>query len=347
MGLPSPVEISLDPGLCHCVVRGLPVPLDLALWRTFWAVTVGLDRQSPPNIMDTSGLPGPGKAQPRSEPSAPGMRCRSTVIRPKLRRAHGPSTPFSGLRDSRRMRGEEASAALLERVRMTGDPVAADAAQVRAGNARFTVLTARLLRMEWSSDGVFEDRGTYAFPQRRAEPPPFEVREEDGATVVDTGSLVLRHAPDGRPFHAGNLSVERAEPPAFRWVPGAVDRHNLGGARRTVDRVRGGAALDPGLVSRSGWALFDDSVRRRLRARGRLGRAAARAPGLPGLVPLRPRPRLRRRGRRLHALRRGDPARPALRPRRLVVALLAVQRRRDPRRWSPTSARTACRSTCS
>ena len=158
------------------------------------------------------------------------------------------------------MRGEEASAALLERVRMTGDPVAADAAQVRAGNARFTVLTARLLRMEWSSDGVFEDRGTYAFPQRRAEPPPFEVREEGGATVVDTGSLVLRHAPDGRPFHAGNLSVERAEPPAFRWVPGTVDRHNLGGARRTVDRVRGGAALDPGLVSRSGWALFDDSA---------------------------------------------------------------------------------------
>ena len=157
------------------------------------------------------------------------------------------------------MRGEEASAALLERVRMTGDPVAADAAQVRAGHARFTVLTARLLRMEWSSDGDFEDRGTYAFPQRRAEPPPFEVREEDGATVVDTGSLVLRHTPDGRPFHAGNLSVERAEPPAFRWAPGAVDRHNLGGARRTVDRVRGGAALDPGLVSRSGWALFDDT----------------------------------------------------------------------------------------
>ena len=78
---------------------------------------------------------------------------------------------------------------------------------------------------------------------------------------------MLRHAPDGRPFHAGNLSVERAEPPAFRWVPGTVDRHNLGGARRTVDRVRGGAALDPGLVSRSGWALFDDSAASSSRAR--------------------------------------------------------------------------------
>ena len=71
MGLPSPVEISLDPGLCHCVVRGLPVPLDLALWRRFWAVTVGWDRQSPPNVMDTGCLPGPGTTQPQSSPSAP------------------------------------------------------------------------------------------------------------------------------------------------------------------------------------------------------------------------------------------------------------------------------------
>ena len=157
------------------------------------------------------------------------------------------------------MREEEASAALVRRVQMTGDPVAAEAAQVRAGQARFTVLTARLLRMEWSDDGDFEDRGTYAFPHRRADPPRFSVREADGATVVDTGSLVLEYAPDGRPFHAGNLRVERSEPPAFAWVPGTVDRHNLGGARRTVDRVRGGAALDAGLVSRSGWAVFDDT----------------------------------------------------------------------------------------
>ena len=158
------------------------------------------------------------------------------------------------------MAGAEASGALLQRVRMTGDPIAAEAAQVRAGQARFTILTARLLRMEWSDDGAFEDRGTYAFPHRRADPPPFSVREEGGATLVDTGSLVLRYMPDGRPFHAGNLRVERTDPPAFAWVPGTIDRHNLGGARRTVDRVRGGAALEPGLVSRSGWALVDDSA---------------------------------------------------------------------------------------
>ena len=149
--------------------------------------------------------------------------------------------------------------AFLDRVRMRGDPVAADAAQVRVGNARFTVLTERLLRLEWSPTRTFEDRGTYAFPHRRADPPPFDVRRDGDATVIDTGVLVLTHTPDGRPFHAGNLRVERTAPPAFRWTPGAVDHGNLGGARRTVDGVRGGAALDQGLVSRSGWALFDDT----------------------------------------------------------------------------------------
>ena len=38
------------------------------------------------------------------------------------------------------------------------NPKASDAAVVVHRNARFTVLTDRLIRMEWSEDGVFEDR---------------------------------------------------------------------------------------------------------------------------------------------------------------------------------------------
>ncbi|MEA2293192.1 MAG: hypothetical protein QOE86_831 [Solirubrobacteraceae bacterium] len=146
---------------------------------------------------------------------------------------------------------------VLDRIRMPGDPDADPAAQVRIADARITVLTARLLRLE---SGGTEDRATYAFPNRRAEVPPFTVRTEGEATIVDTGALVLRHTPDGRGFHADNTSIELTGEPRSRWVPGMVDRHNLGGARRTVDRCRGGAALEPGLVSRSGWAVVDDSA---------------------------------------------------------------------------------------
>ena len=40
-------------------------------------------------------------------------------------------------------------------------PVASEQAQVVSGNARFTVLTPRLVRMEWSEDGKFDACWTY------------------------------------------------------------------------------------------------------------------------------------------------------------------------------------------
>ncbi len=138
--------------------------------------------------------------------------------------------------------------------------MAAPEAQVRSGSARFTLLASRLLRLEWTGDGVFDDRATYAFPNRRSEVPPFRVLKEGGATVVETAHLRLRHQPDGKPFGPDNLSVDLLDAPHTHWTPGLVDRWNLGGARRTVDSRRGEARLEPGLVSRSGWALVDDGA---------------------------------------------------------------------------------------
>ena len=66
-------------------------------------------------------------------------------------------------------------------------------ALVQRGNARFTVLTDRLLRLEWTPDGRFEDRASYAFPTRRGPVPQFTVTEESGTTVLDTGALRLRY----------------------------------------------------------------------------------------------------------------------------------------------------------
>ena len=151
----------------------------------------------------------------------------------------------------------ESTPEFIARMRIGGDPVAEPAAQVIAGDARFTVLTERLIRMEFVAGGQFEDRASYAFPNRRADVPDFEASQADGVTSIDTGGLVLRHRPDGRPFHAGNLEVDCD---GTRWVPGLRDRQNLGGARRTVDTCRGAARLEPGLASRSGWVHYDDSA---------------------------------------------------------------------------------------
>src|SRR4051812_45238119 len=93
----------------------------------------------------------------------------------------------------------------FERIRLPGNPVASPAGIVVRGHARFTVLTTRLIRLEWSADGSFEDRATFAFPNRApigGEVPPFSVEETAGVLVIDTGALQLRYRTDSGPFSA-------------------------------------------------------------------------------------------------------------------------------------------------
>ena len=44
------------------------------------------------------------------------------------------------------------------------------------------------------------------------------------------------------------------------WIPGMPDEDNLGGTTRTLDGVSGETPLKPGLLSRSGWVVYDDSL---------------------------------------------------------------------------------------
>lgn len=47
------------------------------------------------------------------------------------------------------------------------NPRAADDAMVVSGNARFTVLTPEMIRIEYSDNAAFEDRATFAIQNRR------------------------------------------------------------------------------------------------------------------------------------------------------------------------------------
>ena len=149
---------------------------------------------------------------------------------------------------------------LYERIRFRGRPVANPESTIVSGNARFTVLTSRLLRLEWSETGEFEDRSTYAFPTRYAPTPSFAVAVQEHALTIDTGALRLAYAPGSGGFAAANLSITfECDGRPQTWVPGIPNPLNLRGTRRTLDSCEGDAALDEGLLSRAGWSLFDDS----------------------------------------------------------------------------------------
>ena len=153
---------------------------------------------------------------------------------------------------------------LFERIRFTGEPLANPQSVVISGEARFTILTSRLLRMEWAENGQFEDRGTFAFPTRNALTPQFTVRREGKLLIINTEALELRYVKSpgsaGSKFRPTNLSItSMLNGKTVTWSPGMPNPGNLRGTRRTLDECEGEAALDEGILSRSGWALYDDS----------------------------------------------------------------------------------------
>ena len=91
----------------------------------------------------------------------------------------------------------------------TAEPRANEKAVVLAGsNARFTVLTPQLIRMEWSEDGVFEDRASLAFINRNLEVPQFKVTKTAKKVVIKTSDVTLTYLVGNVPFNEANLKVE-------------------------------------------------------------------------------------------------------------------------------------------
>ena len=152
------------------------------------------------------------------------------------------------------------------------DPIANPKAVVTVGNARFTVLAPQLIRMEWSADGKFEDHASLAFLNRNVPVPKFTTLDVSiGAArkyTITTDALTLWYMPDasanGR-FDEKSLQVSfTLNGKEVTWHPGMADTGNLQGTTRTLDGALGGKTaepMDPGLVSRDGWVVVDDSTR--------------------------------------------------------------------------------------
>ena len=132
---------------------------------------------------------------------------------------------------------------------------------VKGDKYRFTVLTSRMLRLEYSEDGVFEDRATRFAFNRAFDTPRYEAYHEDGLLHIVTDYLHLTY--DEKPFSSAGLQVTvkpTARYQAQYWYYGREVPRNLGGTVRTLDGVNGAIPLPDGLVGKVlGFKVIDDS----------------------------------------------------------------------------------------
>ncbi|HEY6041360.1 MAG TPA: TIM-barrel domain-containing protein [Anaerolineae bacterium] len=150
------------------------------------------------------------------------------------------------------------SATIPAHFQVPQNPVAHPDQIVRGPSVRFTVLTSRLIRMEYSANESFEDRASQVFWQRAQPVPEFRVTRSDTHIEIDTEHLHLRYTINAKGFTPQSLRVTVQES-GTKWRYGMRDRDNLRGTARTLDQADGAVRLSEGLMSRSGWAVVDDS----------------------------------------------------------------------------------------
>lgn len=143
------------------------------------------------------------------------------------------------------------------RFRCETRPLAAPENQITGERYRFTVLTSRLIRMEYAPDSIFEDRASQTVFFRDFPASAFEVRREDGILTVNTGELLLTYR-EGAAFSPDTLCLRLLNEPGTIWHYGE-DFEDLGGTAETLDGIDGPVPVGRGVCSAHGFSVLDDS----------------------------------------------------------------------------------------
>ena len=136
-------------------------------------------------------------------------------------------------------------------------PLATKENIVQGTKCRFTVLTSRLIRMEYSPEGIFEDRASQSVFYRDFPAVPFTLNRENGLLVLRTEHIILTYQ-ENAPFAEGTLNLRLLQEPASQWNFGE-DFEDLGGTTKTLDKVNGPCSVESGVVSRNGFSVLYDS----------------------------------------------------------------------------------------
>jgi alpha-glucosidase (family GH31 glycosyl hydrolase) len=140
---------------------------------------------------------------------------------------------------------------------------------VVAGNARFTILTPQIIRMEYDSTRNFVDSPSFIVINRDLPTVPFSKTFHGKRLIIKTSKMELKYKIGSGKFNNKNLQITYNQDSAYPiiWKPGIQNNKNLKGTFRTLDGMNGNTEegeksptlFGSGLISRNGWYLLDDS----------------------------------------------------------------------------------------
>lgn len=130
---------------------------------------------------------------------------------------------------------------------------------VRGEKYRISVLTERLIRLEYSKKGVFVDEKTQTIMNRDFETFRFRVEEKEDSLSIVTKYLRLIY--DKKEFSGEGLKINVSGnfgTTSSVWHYGDKNE-SLKGTVRTLDTIDGAIELGEGVVSKKLWSFIDDS----------------------------------------------------------------------------------------
>ncbi len=140
------------------------------------------------------------------------------------------------------------------------DPQPNPDAIITGPNWRFTVITDRLIRMEFSPSGEFEDHPSQAVWYRNQPVPKYDWIANERRIEIETEYLHLNYRVTPQGFTSTTLQmIVKATGHTWHFGDHPFHTGNLGGTYRTLDEAAGFVRPDPGLMASTGGTVYDDS----------------------------------------------------------------------------------------
>ncbi len=130
-------------------------------------------------------------------------------------------------------------------------------------NVRFSILTSRLLRVEYDKKGHFTDEPTQSIINRNFDTPEFRIVEDGDRVIIITTKTIFKY----------DTASKKMIGISLKGGKNLTDfkEGNLKGTYRTLDMANGAIDIGDGIMSKNGVAVIDDSKSLILNGDGTIG----------------------------------------------------------------------------